>query len=128
MPHQVSTESSGTGVVIAFSGDVAGPEVVELNDRLASDESFAQCSYQVWDFSTASRLDIAIDELRSISVRDIAASADNPNLKLAIVGPQLLFRGKDRIFLIFEEVWTEFRPKFFEDFETAREWASSDRP
>jgi hypothetical protein len=34
----------------------------------------------------------------------------------------------DRIFLIFEEEWTAFRPKFFTDLKAAREWISSGQP
>jgi len=128
MPHEIATESNAEGVAITLSGVVSGTELVELNDRLASEESFSQCRYQIWDFSNATRLDIEIEDLRSISLRDIASSAINPRLKTAIVGQPSLFGGKDRIFLIFEEVWTSYRPKFFTEVETAREWASSEHP
>jgi len=128
MPHEVSTESNGVGVVVSFTGDIAGAEIVTLNDRLASDAAFSLCHYQIWDFSKARHLEISIDDLRSISLRDISASAENPGLKTAIVGEESFFGGKDRIFLIFEEVWTTYRPKFFRDVGSAREWASSDKP
>jgi len=128
MPHQVHTDSTGTGAVISFSDVVSGAEVLELNARLSSEESYSRCRYQVWDFSGATRLDLTVDDLRNISVQDITASAVNPNVRLAIVGKPEFFANRDRIFQIFEEVWTAYRPKFFSDFETAREWASSDRP
>jgi hypothetical protein len=127
MPHQVSTEANAAGVVISFSGAVSGSEVVDLNGRLASEESFSKCRYQLWDFSAATSLDISIEEIRAISLQDIAASAHNPNLKTAIVGHPSLFGGKDEIFLIFEEVWTAYKPKFFPDVASAKEWLSSDQ-
>ena len=128
MPHEIRTESNATGVVISFTGVVPGEEVVALNIRLISEQAYSQCRYQVWDFSNVTRLDLTVDDLRNISVQDITGSAINPTLRTAIVGQPDLFANRDKIFLIFEEVWTAFRPKFFTDFETAREWASSDRP
>lgn len=128
MPHQTSTESNPAGVVIAFTGVVSGDEIIALNDRLASEESYSRCHYQVWDFSKATRLDITIDELRGVSERDVAASAINPNVKIAIVGEEKLFRGRDRIFQTLEEVWTIYRPKIFVDVEAAKKWAASDHP
>jgi hypothetical protein len=128
MPHEVGTESNGLGVVVSFSGVVSGPEVLDLNARLISEESYSRCRYQVWDFSKASRLDLTIDDLRSISVQDITASAINPDVRIAIVGEPAFFANRDQIFQIFEEVWTSYRPKFFTDSEIAREWAASDRP
>lgn len=126
MPHQVHTESNASGVVISFSGIVSGDEVVALNARLITEDSFSRCRYQVWDFSKTTRLDISTEDLRSISLQDIGASAINSSLKVAIVGEPRLFNNKDRIFAIFEEVWTNYRPRFFPDFETAREWASTE--
>jgi len=125
MPHQVSTESNADGVVISFLGVVSGDELVDLNGRLISEESFSRVRYQIWDFSSATRLDLEIEELRSISLQDIAASAANPSLKVAIVGQPILFGGRDRIFQIFEEVWTTYRPELFLDVEAAREWVKS---
>ena len=127
MPYQVITESNGVGVVISFSGAVSGSEVIDLNGRLSTDELFSQCRYQIWDFSGATQLDITIDELRSLTLQDIVASATNPTLKTAIVGQQKLFAGKDRIFQIFEEAWTTYRPEFFLDVKAAREWATGNQ-
>jgi hypothetical protein len=128
VPYEVGTESNGFGVIVSFSGVVSGPELLDLNLRLTNEESFAQCRYQVWDFSTATRLDISADEIRAIAMQDISGSAINPTLNIAIVGEAAFFANRDRIFLIFEEVWTAFRPKFFTDFEVARKWASNDEP
>ena len=126
MPHQISTESNALGVVISFSGVVSSAEILALNARLISEESFSRCRYQVWDFSKATRLDITIEQLRSVSMQDTAASEKNPNLKVAIVGQSSFFEGRDRFFQIYEEVWTTYKPKVFSDVETAREWALSD--
>jgi hypothetical protein len=126
MPHRIDTESNGLGVVISFSGDVSGAEVVALNIHLISEQSFPQWRYHVWDFSKATGLGLTADDLRNISVQDITASAINPNLKTAIVGQPELFANRDKIFLVFEEVWTTYRPRFFTDFETARAWAAGD--
>jgi hypothetical protein len=128
VPNQVDIESNGSGVVVSFSGVVSGPEVIDLNLRLTNEESFSQCRYQIWDFSKATRLDLSIDDLRTISVQDIAGSAINPTLRMAIVGEPDFFANMDRIFLIFEEEWTAFRPKFFTDLKAAREWISSEQP
>ena len=128
MPYQVSTESNGTGVVVSFSEVVSGPEVVDLNLRLINEESFSQCRYQIWDFSKAARLDLTVDDLRTISVQDITGSANNPTLKTAIVGEPDFFANLDRIFLIFEEEWTSWKPQFFANLEAAREWISSEQP
>ena len=127
MPYEVSTESNGFGVVISLSGIVSGPELVALNLRLNNEESFAQCRFQIWDFSKATRLDLSADEIRALAMQDIPASAINPTLNMAIVGEPDFFGNRDRIFLIFEEVWTAFRPKFFTDLEAARNWASSEQ-
>ena len=128
MPYQVATESNGSGVIVSFSGVVSGPEVIDLNLRLTNEESFSQCRYQIWDFLKATRLDLSVDDLRTISIQDIAGSAINPTLRMAIVGKPDFFANMDRIFLIFEEEWTAYKPKFFEDLEAAREWISSEQP
>jgi|KBSMisStandDraft_5_1062788.scaffolds.fasta_scaffold113375_2 hypothetical protein len=128
MPHEIVTESNSVGVVISFSGVVSGAELIDLNRSVVDDQSFSQCRYQVWDLSKVTRLDVTIEDLRSISQQDIAASGKNPNLRIAIVGSQELFGGKDQIFRIYEEVWTTYRPKFFSDVEAAKEWATGDDP
>ena len=127
MPYQVTTESNARGVIISLSGVVSGTELLALNGRLTSEESFSQCRYQIWDFSKATLLDVTIEQLRSLSMQDAEASAENPNVKIAIVGQQAFFSGKDRIFQIFEDVWTTYKSKVFLDVETAREWASDER-
>jgi len=127
LPYQVNAESNGTGVVVSFSGVVTGPEVIDLNLRMTNEESFSQCRYQIWDFSKAARLDLTVDDLRTISVQDITGSAINPTLKMAIVGEPDFFANLDRIFLIFEEEWTAYKPKFFADLKAAREWISSEQ-
>ena len=78
MPHQVSTESNARGVIISLSGVVSGTELLALNGRLTSEESFSQCRYQIWDFSKATLLDVTIEQLRSLSMQDADASAENP--------------------------------------------------
>ena len=126
MPYQISTESNPLGIVISFSGVASGEEILALNLRLNTEESFSQCHYQIWDFSKATRLDMTSEQLRMACMQDIVSSEKNPNQKIAVVGQPLFFGGRDRIFQIFEEVWTAYKPKFFLDLETAREWASSD--
>ena len=124
MPHQISTELNPNGVVISFSGVISGDEILALNVRLISEESFSQRRYEIWDFSQAIRLDITTEELRSVSMQDVKPSEINPNLKIAIVGQPSFFGGKDRVFLIFEEVWTAYKPKVFLEVEAAREWVA----
>ena len=124
MPHQIGAESNPNGIVISFSGVISGDEILALNARLISEELFSQRRYEIWDFSQAIRLDITTEELRSVSMQDVTPSKINPNLKIAIVGQPSFFGGKDRVFLIFEEVWTAYEAKVFLEIEAAREWVT----
>jgi hypothetical protein len=127
MPHKISYESNGLGVVLAFTGIIEADEINKLHIRLKSDESFLQWRYQIWDFSNATKLNISIDQIRRFAMQDAIAAHKNPHQKIALIPRESTHIGLDRAFHILEGVWGAYESKTFWDVNAAREWGESGR-
>ena len=125
MPHDVSHESNGLGVVITLSGVIEADEIYKIDLQLKSDELYLQQRYQIWDFSNAEELNISFDDIRDFAIQDGIAACKNPNQRIALIPRKSSHSDLDQMFHILEGVWSPNESKTFWDVDTAREWAKS---
>jgi hypothetical protein len=127
MPHTITSESNGRGVVITLSGVVKGDEIHGLNEQLVSDALFLQRRYEIWDFSNVDKLELSLDQLRGFAIQDSIAARKNPNQRIAIVRRMRTHSGldPDRTFHVLERTWGGYESRTFLDVDSARQWAES---
>jgi hypothetical protein len=58
-------------------------------------------------------------------MQDKAAAKHNPNVIAALVGTQSFFRGYERIFAIYAQIWRGFETKVFSTVSEARAWVAN---
>lgn len=125
MPSKISYEKEGAGVIITWSGCVSGDEIKRVNASIYAEGRLEKLRYQIWDFTQADRHDVSNQEVYEFALQDRAAARTNPDQIAALVGSARFFSGYDRIFHIYEQVWSGFTSKTFFTMEEAREWISS---
>ena len=125
MPGKISFEKQGLGVVIIWTGCVSGDEIRKVNKNIYEQKLLHNLRYQIWDFTEADRADISNEDMREFAIQDKIAAETNPHQIVAIVGSEKLFRGHDRVFHIYEEIWSGFKSKTFSTMAAAREWVSN---
>jgi hypothetical protein len=123
--HQLTYEPNGLGVVVTFSGFVNGEEIHALNKQLVADPTFSQWHYQIWDFSNIEGFSITTGQLRSFAGHDAEAVLKNPHQRIAVIPRVASYNAIDRIFRIYEEIWTTYESRTFPSLYAARAWASS---
>lgn len=126
MPHKLSIELDGPGIAITFSGIVKANEIRELQKKIESNELFPQWRYQIWDFSSAEKVNILFDQLRQFVLEERVAASINPKQRLAIIPRKSTHVCLDRMYNILERVWGVWESKTFWDADTARAWARGD--
>ena len=102
MPHDVSRESNGLGVVITLSGVIEADEIYKIDLQLKSDELYLQQRYQIWDFSNAEELNISFDDIRDFAIQDGIAACKNPNQRIALIPRKSSHSDLDQMFHILE--------------------------
>ena len=125
MPGKVNFEKDGKGVLITWVGAITGDEIKEINVFIYNKERLDKLRYQIWDFSRADRLNISIKDIREIAMQDKIAAQTNPDQVVAIVGSEGFFNGYDRIFHIYEEIWSGYQSRTFASVAKARKWIAS---
>jgi hypothetical protein len=126
MPHAVSNDADGPGVVITLTGLVKGDEIFHLNEALMADNGFVQWRYQIWDFSNIEKVDVSLDQMRLFAIQDRLAARKNPHQKIAIILRKSGRSGHDRAFHAMEKVWGAYESRSFERLEEARAWGLED--
>ncbi len=126
MPHKLTSESNGRGLVITFSGIVKKGEVKALDDKISSDQQLSKLRYQIWDFSKIKDIKVSFDELRNCAMLDAVGARKNPHQKIAIIVRKQSASGLDSIFHAYEKAWCGYDSATFTDIEAARKWAQSD--
>ena len=125
MPGKIVYENQGKGVVIIWNGSISGEGLKMVNTQIYTEGGLEKLRYQIWDFTNAEGLEITGQDLRHLAIQDKVASETNPKQIIAIVGNNELFRGYDRLFHIYESVWSEYKSKTFSSMVEARKWISS---
>ena len=125
MPGKIVYENQGKGVVIIWNGSISGEGLKMVNEQIYAEGRLEKLRYQIWDFTNADDLQITEHDLRNLAIQDKTASEKNPNQIIAIVGSGELFNGYDRLFHIYEGVWSEYKSKTFSNMVEARKWISS---
>ncbi len=128
MAYQINFENQGRGVVLQFTGAVAGAEIIEAADRMyRADVNHLLC-YQIVDLTAAASLDISEEQLRRIALLDKQAASKNPDQIVALVGNEAIFAGSDRRYAVYAEVWAGFETEFFTTLDEVRNWLASRHP
>jgi hypothetical protein len=122
MPHKLSREANGLGIVIAFSGIIEADEVDKLQGQINSDELFSQLRYQIWEFSKAEEINISIDQIQHFAMQTAVSSSENPKMRIAIIPRKTSHNILGKTFHTFENLWGANESKSFGDVDTAREW------
>ena len=124
MPGKIVYENQGEGVVIIWGGSISGEGLKMVNAQIYTEGGSEKLRYQIWDFTNAEGLEITDHDLRDLAIQDKIASETNPKQIIAIVGSIELFRGYDRLFHIYEGVWSDYKSKTFRSMVEARKWIS----
>ena len=117
-------ENQEEGVVIIWGGSISGEGLKMVNAQIYKEGGSEKLRYQIWDFTKAEDLEITDHDLRTLAIQDNIASETNPKQIIAIVGSIELFRGYDRLFHIYEGVWSDYKSKTFPSMVEARKWIS----
>jgi hypothetical protein len=122
MPYQIHFENEGRGVVLEFSGDVSGEDILAATRVMYAEDDAHRLRYQLVDLLEVTALAIADHELRAIALLDHQASLRNPRQVVALVGAEEMFEGGDRRYAIYAEVWAGFKSQMFASMPEARRW------
>ncbi len=126
MAYQISFENRGRGVVLEFTGEVVGAEIIEAADRMYREDRHGRLRYQIIDLTGATALDIKEEQLRRML--DKQAASVNPNQVVALVGSDAIFAGSDRRYAVYAEVWAGFETEFFTSLDEVRNWLTDRHP
>ena len=126
MPHTILINSEHTRVVIQFSGNITGTELIAINGELIKNTDYIS---QIWDYLSADKIEISLEEMHKISIQDSSLSQNSKLQKVAIVVTEELARGLDKIYEQFSEDWVgrphRFDSKSFRTLDEATEWILS---
>ncbi|HYG77386.1 MAG TPA: hypothetical protein VEK08_20435 [Planctomycetota bacterium] len=125
MPCKTVYEKEGTGVWIVCTGDVTAADVLQVKEALYKPEQLGKLCYQIWDFTSADKINLTSDDLQACAVLDGHAFKSNCRQVRALVGSKEVFHGLDRLFTIYTEVWSANRIRTFETISDARAWIDS---
>jgi hypothetical protein len=121
MPIQLNYLDGGFGVEFICTGIVTGPDIIEANKIIYSNENFTIQKYQIIDRTNCSRYEVSNEEMKIIVEQDIAATKINPNIIVALISSSDLQYGMSRVYhaLVGDN---GFLTEVFRDRKTAEEW------
>lgn len=128
MAVTISFENEGRGVVLDHTGRITGEELLDAVRSMYAQDSDHRLRYQICDYSNAEALDITEAQLRSVAMLDKRAAAENPDQIVALVGKQDLFRGAEKRYAIYADVWAGFDTRSFTSITKARAWIETLSP
>lgn len=98
MPFHPLFQDDG-GVVCKGSGVVEGKDAYTMNAQLySSDEAVKKIRYQIVDLTEITEFRITSDEIKGIASQDARAMKLNPNMYIAIVAPDPMSFGMNRMY------------------------------
>lgn len=112
------------GVVFKGEGIVTYDDLRRANDIIyANDEKIRSIAYQLIDLSAVDGIDLSNDELERIGQQDQNAFNINPEMRIAVIGPEDLTFGLARVWEVFAcELGGQRACEIFRDEATAKAW------
>lgn len=119
MPYEIHWEP--TGVRWIYRGTLSDEDVLESNREVNEDPRFERILYQIVDLRAVERFAATAATVREVSRTDTNLSADNPQIRVAMVANTDLTRGMAQVYQLAcgEDAWDV---EVFDTIEEAREW------
>jgi len=123
MPVDIQYQSDPVGVVLVYSGDVTGKDIIGVNDKIAECQD---CTYQLSDFTAVTHLKISVKEMHRIAIQDCSIPPHYKLMKSALVGNMARYSTLTDLYYMFLEIWVgkqrKYKTKSFDNVEHARQW------
>lgn len=95
MPYIFTEEKHG--IVVKFEHDFSDA-MYEANKRILQHPRFELLRYQIVDLSSVRQFTISQQVMRKIAQQDVVSFARNPHMLVAVISPDLLMKGINRIY------------------------------
>ena len=123
MTIKIDSEKNPSGVYVECSGVITGKDLIDINQVITGCSSY---TYQLFDFTKITNLEITPEEMHIIVMQDDSLPLNTELSKAAIVGNQKTLKGLDEIYHIISGQWVGRRRPFesqtFKSVEDARDW------
>lgn len=128
MPVEYIFENENRGLYAKFTGTISNAEVINALDEIIATDTEYKLKYRIQDLTQAEKLELDEYGLNILAKKNAEISSNYTSQHIALVGDEYLFGGRDRVFTIFIEIWTNFTCKLFPTVTDAREWIASQLP
>ncbi len=102
MPYELRLTEKG--VYCHISGRFTGPELLELNTRLATLPNFCELQYQLLFFDNTTTFEASTQDIQTVARQDARLYVRNPNIKVAVVTGELVVVGLTNMYRAYAEI------------------------
>ena len=124
MPLELHFERNGAGAIVTGNGLVRGDEFIAINARMYAPDNLRGLRYQLIDLTQVERQETTTAQLQICAEQDRRAAEQNPNLIVAVAGPDDLSFGLSRMWEGFVSD-APLRTRVFRSVPEARTWIES---
>lgn len=126
MPIDLLIQPDG-GVIYHGSGTLTGQDLFPLEKELyASEESIRSLRYEIADLREVTEFCLSKSDMETLAFQDSHALRTNPSLKIAVVAPDAMTFGMNRMYEAYIAADVEERVQVFSDMKEARAWIDQD--
>ncbi|CAD7849012.1 MAG: hypothetical protein [Olavius algarvensis Delta 4 endosymbiont] len=117
------------GVAFKGAGVVTFTDLKSANDSVyASQKKIKAISYQIVDLATIDNIDLSSEDLEQLAHQDQYAFGVNPDIRIAVVGPQDLTFGLARVWEAYAcQMNSPQACKIFRKRQDALEWVAQSK-
>jgi hypothetical protein len=116
----ISWEKYEDCTIFTVTGEVNATDIVFQATKYISEK---QTATSIWDFSQASRVNIATSEMKGITESIKKVSTDGKLRKVALVGSKTINIGLGKFFAAIAEIYKlPYEYRVFRDIALAKEW------
>lgn len=126
MPVSIKIADSGLGVVLIARGDLFIQDVLDANHDFFNQyaQEFLSCRYWLADYSQVEDTDADYTRIHQLADLHVKMSKLNPQLIVAVYGPQDFIFGMARMWEMLAEA-TGWQTAVFRSAEEAKAWIGS---
>ena len=125
MPIEINYIENNNGVILDYSGDVTGDELISVVMKIFDNDNFTSLKYWISDRSNCTKYDVGTSHANTIASLTEINYLKNPNLLVALVSPTDVEYGMSRMYQILSED-EGFNTMVFHNRSEADEWISSE--